>query len=82
MDRQAVEAAKRRGKIIAIAAISEAELACRLVEAAARIRRPPGATAEQALASMDEEDRMRWRSAARAAMEYWRECIDAGQEPS
>lgn len=62
-----------------LTAISEAELACRLFEAAARVKRPPGATAEQALDSLEDEDRMRWRAAARAAMEYWRECIQQMQ---
>lgn len=65
-----------------ITAISEAELACRLFEAAARVKRPVGATAQQALDSLDEEDRTRWRSAARAAMEYWRECIQNMRQTS
>jgi hypothetical protein len=63
-----------------ISPISEAELACRIIEAVARIRRPAGSTPEQCLDSMDAEDRTRWRAAAVAAMEYWRECIAAAQE--
>jgi coenzyme F420-reducing hydrogenase delta subunit len=63
-----------------ITAISEAELTCRIVEAAANIKRRPELTAEQLVASMDEEDRIRWTATARAAMEYWRECIQQMQQ--
>jgi len=65
----------------AVAEISEAELTCRIIEAAAGMTRPPGTTAAQALAAMDEEDRVRWRRAAVAAMEYWRECIQQMHQP-
>lgn len=58
-----------------IAPISEAELAVRLLEAYGGRNRPAGATAEQALAELDEVDSILWRRAAVAAMEYWRECI-------
>jgi hypothetical protein len=63
-----------------VAAVSEAELTLRLVEAVHGIRRPPGATAEQALATMPEETQARWQKAARAAMKYWFECIQAMQQ--
>ncbi len=59
-----------------IAPIEEAELICRMIEAGAAIRRPKGATAEQALNTIDEVDKVIWRKAARAAMDYWRECIN------
>ncbi len=60
-----------------IAPISEAELICRMIEAGAGIRRPRGATAEQALTALDESDKIIWRKAAHAAMDYWRECINS-----
>ena len=65
-----------------ITPISEAELAVRMCEASYRLKRPPGATAEQALDAMDDESRGDWRRAARAAMEYWRECIEQSQRVS
>lgn len=58
-----------------IAPIEEAELACRMFEAAGRLRRRLGVTAAQALEALGEEDCASWRRAARAAMDYWRECI-------
>jgi len=56
-----------------VAEIDEAELAVRMVEAAIGLKRPPGATARETLADAD------WgpafERAARAAMEYWQECL-------
>jgi hypothetical protein len=65
-----------------IAPIEEAELAVRLAEARCGLRRPTGSTALQALDAMEEEDRVSWRRAAIAAMEYWRECIENANRPS
>ena len=58
-----------------IAAIDPVELACRLLEAAGKLKRPEGLTALQAFLSIEKEDQDRWMAAATAAMEYWRECI-------
>jgi len=58
-----------------VAPIDEAELACRIVEAAGNMQRPVGMTAQQALTSMSPEDEGSAKRSARAAMEYWRECI-------
>jgi hypothetical protein len=58
-----------------IASIDEAELAVRLCEACYGLHRPPGMTVAQALAAMEPDSREGWRRAARAAMEYWNECI-------
>ncbi|BBZ94289.1 hypothetical protein BRDID11004_48080 [Bradyrhizobium diazoefficiens] len=63
-----------------IAAVSEAELTLRLVEAIHGIKRPPGLSAEQALATMPEETQARWQKGARAAMTYWFECIQQMQQ--
>ncbi|WP_316205774.1 hypothetical protein [Bradyrhizobium sp. SZCCHNS1012] len=63
-----------------VAAVSEAELALRLVEAIHGIKRLPGLTAEQALATMPDATQARWQKAARAAMTYWFECIQAMQQ--
>ncbi len=74
----------RKFKLHSIAEISEAELACRMCEASYRglLERPSGLTAEQALDAMEPEVRNGWRRAARAAMEYWRECIEQSQRVS
>lgn len=74
--------AKRRTKAAFIAPIDEAELAVRMIEAAGQMRRPPGATARDVLAGLDVEDEEMWHRAARAAMLYWVEMIDAAQQPS
>jgi hypothetical protein len=58
-----------------VAPIDEAELAVRLAEAMNQIKRPLGSTARQALETMEDESREAWRRGARAAMEYWCECI-------
>jgi len=59
-----------------IAPIEEAELICRMIEASIGLRRPSGATAEQALEKLKPEDITPWKKAAHAAMDYWRECIE------
>lgn len=64
-----------------IAPVSEAELACRIIEAMMAVEngtpipRPAGFTAEQALAVTDPVMREMASHAARAAMTYWAECI-------
>jgi hypothetical protein len=60
-----------------ITAISEAELAIRMCEAQYGLIRPPGLSAEQALDAMEPASRNGWRRSAKAAMEYWSECIAA-----
>jgi uncharacterized membrane protein len=69
-------------KLHSIAEISEAELACRMGEAMLGMKRPPGLTAEQALDTVSDDARDALRQAARAAMEYWRECIEQSQRVS
>lgn len=63
-----------------IAAIDPAELAVRIVEASARIKRPPGKSARECLDSLPLEDRDDVLRAANAAMDYWRECIEQMQD--
>lgn len=75
------EAAKKRGLAL-VTSIDEAELAVRLIEAVNGVKRPPGKSARAALDDMGADDRAGWRAGARAAMEYWRECIEAAQRPS
>ena len=58
-----------------VSPIDEAELACRIVEAAGNMQRPVWMTARQALASMGPDDEESAKRSARAAMEYWLECI-------
>ncbi len=64
-----------------VAPISEAELACRILEAMMEkeqgkpVPRPEGLTADQALAIMDPMMREMALAAAHACMTYWAECI-------
>ena len=69
-------------KLAFITEISEAELACRMCEASYQLKRPSHLTAKQALDAMEDDSRNGWRRAARAAIEYWRECIEKGQQVS
>ncbi len=69
-------------KLVRIAEISEAELAVRIGEAMLGMERPAGLTAEQALDTVSDDARDAIRQAARAAMEYWRECIEQSQRVS
>ena len=65
-----------------IAEISEAELAVRIGEAMVAMKRRRGSTAEQALDDLDRHFRIAVLNAARATMEYWRECIEQSQRVS
>ncbi len=65
-----------------IAAIDPAELACRILEASAQIKRPPGKSAAACLADLPEQDCADLMRGATAAMEYWRECISGLQRTS
>lgn len=65
-----------------VAPIDQLELACRMIEAAGRVKRPKGASAAEAFFAMDKEDQDRWLAAATAAMGYWRECIEVAQRPN
>jgi len=69
-------------KLHSIAEISEAELAVRMCEASCGMKRPMGATAAQTLNGIDDDVRDLWLRTARAAMEYWRECIEQSQRLS
>jgi len=62
--------------------ISEAELMCRMLEAAQNMRRPPGSTAEEALTYLDPESKKWLRREALAAMQYFMECLNASERPS
>lgn len=65
-----------------IAPIDEGELAIRMAEAAIGIKRPPGKTTAEVLDAFPADWGEAFHRAARAAMEYWRECIEAAQRPS
>jgi hypothetical protein len=56
--------------------VDEAELLCRMAEAFGQSRRPQGMTAAEAVAAMSDEMRADWLRAARAAQQYWFECIE------
>lgn len=72
----------RKGKAVAIAAIDEGELAIRMAEAAIGIQRPPGKTTAEVLDSFPADWGEAFHRAARAAMDYWRECLETAQRPS
>lgn len=65
-----------------VAEIDQRELQVRIMEAILEMKRPEGATAEQALAGMDADSRDASARAAIRALEYFRECIAKGQKPS
>lgn len=60
--------------------IDPMELAVRLAESFNQMKRPPGATAAEALFSMEKESADAYLRAANAVLEYWRECIDDIQQ--
>jgi hypothetical protein len=60
-----------------IAPIDERELAVRMMEAAIQIRRSPGKSAEDLLKDAPADWGPAFQRAARAAMAYWSECIEA-----
>lgn len=66
--------AKAKAKYIA--EISEGELAIRMAEAAIGIKRPPGKTVQECLDSFPADWGDAFGRAAKAAMNYWAECID------
>ena len=63
-------------RLIGIAEIDEFELTVRMIEAAGKMKRPPGKTAREALGASDSETVGSFRRAARAAMLYWQECVE------
>jgi hypothetical protein len=64
-----------------VAEISEGELAIRMAEAAMGIKRPPGKSVDECLASFPADWGDAFLRAARAAMGYWGECIDKANRP-
>jgi hypothetical protein len=63
-----------------VAAIDPVELAVRIVEASAKMKRPPGKTARECLNDLPAQDRDDVMRAATAVMEYWCECIQNMQQ--
>jgi hypothetical protein len=63
-----------------IAELDEGELAVRLLEAASGTKRPAGATPAQALAIMEGDLQSAVLAMARAALDYFGECIAALQK--
>lgn len=73
---------RTKGKLIAITAIDEGELAVRMAEAAIGMKRNPKWATEEALANFPADWGDGFLRAARAAMDYWRECLEKAQQPS
>lgn len=69
-------------RTVLIIELDQVELACRMLEASLKLRRPAGATANQALSSVHPEERAQLMVAAMAAMRYFEEQSNAGQVPS
>ncbi|MEC4591658.1 hypothetical protein VPG91_11720 [Nitrospirillum amazonense] len=68
---------------VLVAEIDPVELTCRIVEALTWLRRPPGATAAQALATVENPELLAGcERAALAAAKYLAECVNAGQQPT
>lgn len=65
-----------------LAEIDEGELAIRMAEAALRIKRAPGKNTEETLASFPADWGQAFLDSARAAMEYWKECLEKAKTPS
>lgn len=65
-----------------VAQIDEGELAIRMAEAAIGMKRPPGMTQAEVLDAFPTDWGEAFHRAARAAMVYWKECLDAARVPS
>jgi hypothetical protein len=65
-----------------IAPIDGEELAARMAEATLGLKRPPGKSATEALDSAPADWGFAFRRGAKAAMDYWRECIEAANRTS
>lgn len=65
-----------------IAEISEGELAIRMAEAAIGMKRPPGKSVQECLDSFPADWGEAFGRAAKAAMNYWAECIDGAAQRS
>lgn len=72
----------RRKSAALVGTVSEAELCCRMLEAAQQMKRPVGLTAEEALAALDPESQAWIRLQAVAALTYMSECFSKGVKPS
>lgn len=57
--------------------LSQAELACRIAESMVGVKRPVGATANEALSAFDEETRVAIIGAAGVAFSYFSERVSA-----
>lgn len=62
--------------------VDEAELMCRMLEAANNMKRPAGLTASEALNALDMDSRPWLRRMARAALGYMVECLNTSEKPS
>jgi hypothetical protein len=72
---------KRKAAAKMYGQVDEAELSCRMLEAAQEMRRPNGASAIETLAQLDPESRAWLRRQATAAMVYFMECLNASERP-
>ena len=71
-----------------VAEIDEAELACRLMETAIGLKRPPSETRPPAVIMAEAREHLgndscfRFGLMARRAIEYFGECVEKGKQPS
>ena len=68
-----------RNKAKYIAEINADELAVRMLETVFSMKRSPGKTPAEALDDSPADWGPAFRRAANVAMEYWKECLDAGK---
>ncbi|MBS1725011.1 MAG: hypothetical protein JSS66_18890 [Armatimonadetes bacterium] len=76
---------RKLGKLALVLELDPAELACRIYEGMAHVRRPDGLTAAQALASLRDADREvhdNLLTTAQRVAEYMTECFRNAQRPS
>jgi hypothetical protein len=74
-------AALRRKSASLVGTVDPAELACRMLEAAQNMKRPAGATAQEAIDGLGAESRAWIMAQALAALEYMAECFSKGTKP-
>jgi hypothetical protein len=72
----------KRKTLALIGEVDEAELCCRMLEAAGNMKRPVGATAREALAGLDPESQKWIKLQARAALTYMAECFQNSVRPT
>lgn len=72
---------KRKASAKMYGQVDQAELMCRMLEAAQGMERPAGCTAAYAISALDPDSRQWLRRQSEAAMAYFVECLNASEKP-